>query len=856
MSCVKKFLASIPAGSVVDRFDIGAGPERLGDLPSAFRTDQLMPVIRALTRGGDKVWLHQAKALTMLGRGDNVVLATGTGSGKTLVFQAEMVRQFLADPDATGFALYPTKALAWDQLVRWRSAFAAAGLSADSVAEVNGSTSFIDRDAVLARARLIIGTEDIVHAWFMRMVAAPDAQRFARNLAFVVIDEAHDLEGVFGSNCALLFRRLRAARNRSRGAAALPENELRFVAASATIADPAGHLQDLTGLPFNVVSEEDNGAPRQAKTLLHIEGPEFGQVAESALASLIENLAGKIAPDSLIAFADGRKVVENVASTIARDDVEPFRAGFEPEDRSEIAAGMHNGSLRAIVSTSALELGIDVPQFAVGLSLGVPMSRKAFRQRVGRVGRSGPGVFAVIAEPSAFAKLGTSLRDFYVGVPERSSLYLENPIVQVQNACCLFEECGGADGGARLPADIDWPNGFADAFGLAHPAAIRPAEIDHVLAHGGSGSPHRDYPLRRIGDGKFALRAHRGDGEIIGTIDDGKALREAYPGGTYRHRKTAYKVIEWRSTAYERSIYLQKTSGYSRTSPILLTQVGVSHAASEVLDGHLKTSASGSLAEVRMQVAETVIGFRSGNTDHLYKELVQRDRRLSRKQRNFSTSGVVIRIDELWFRGRGGAAAEARDRIGKALATILTRERGVAAGEVRWECSGIALHEKSGPRLLDDALVIFDDLCGGLRLTAPLFDEFAGVLGQLGRGARMAGTEALLDEITILRLMNWHKSLESSVESGSEGTLGSSGQRLIFAPGSHVAVRINGELQDRRLKAHQLVTMSDVQHLMYSYETSPGVFALVPHEQVEPIGHDWRYLLWDPATGEAEEIAA
>lgn len=856
MNCVDKFLASIPTGSVVDRFDIAAGPERLGDLPAAFRTDQLLAVVRALARGRETVWLHQAKALTMLGQGENVVLATGTGSGKSLVFQAEMIRSLLADPEATGFALYPTKALAWDQLTRWRAAFTAAGLSEECVAEVSGSTPFGERDAILRSARLIIGTEDIIHAWFMRTLASPDAQRFVRNLQCVVIDEAHDLEGVFGSNCALLFRRVRAARSRSRRAAALPANELRFVAASATIADPASHLQNLTGLPFAIVGDEDNGAPRQAKTLLHIEGPEFGQVAESALANLIENVAGKIAPDSLIAFADGRKVVENVASTIGRDDVEPFRAGFEPEDRSEIAAGMHNGSLRAIVSTSALELGIDVPQFSVGLNLGVPMSRKAFRQRVGRVGRSGPGVFAVIAEPSAFAKLGTSLRDFYEGVPERSSLYLENSIVQVQNACCLFEECGGGDGDARLPADVDWPAGFAEAFGLAHPAAIRPAEIEHVLAHGGSGSPHRDFPLRRIGDGKFALRAHRGDGEIIGTIDDAKALREAYPGGIYRHRKTAYKVIEWRSTAYERSIYLQKTSGYSRTSPILLTQVGVSHAASELLDGRLKICASGSLAEVRMQVAETVIGFRTGKSDALYKDLARSDRRLSRKQRNFSTSGVVIRIDEPWFRGRGGAAAEARDRIGKALATILTRERGVAAGEVRWESSGIALYEKSGPRVLEDALVIFDDLCGGLRLTAPLYTELEAVLEQLGRGARMAGAQALLDEITISRLIEWQRSLENSAESRRSSPLETTGQRLIFAPGSKVAVRINGDLQDRQIKAHQLVTMHGVQQLMYSYETAPGVLALVPHEQVKPVGHDWRYLLWDACTGETEEIAA
>jgi DEAD/DEAH box helicase domain-containing protein len=841
--------------TIVDRHDIAARPERLRKPPEAYRSKPMARWLSAMTGGGDTLWLHQTKALESLAAGRNVVLATGTGSGKSLVFQADMVRRMVDDPAATGLALYPAKSLASDQLVRWREAFRRAGLDEDQIVEVHGDIPSAEREGILKRARLIVGTEDVVHAWFMRLLAADDAQQFLRALQLVVVDEAHDLEGVFGSNCAFLFRRMRAARHRSLRSAGLRPGEIQFVAASATIADPAGHLEALTGLDFDVIGEADNGAPRHPKILLHIEGPEYGAVAEANLSELVGRLASEIAPDALIAFADGRQMVERVASNTGSEEVEPYRAGFEFEDRSAIADALRKGRLRAIVATSALELGINVPQFNMGLNVGVPLSTKAFRQRVGRIGRSGPGVFAVIAEPSAFAKLGTSLAEFYEGAAEKSPLYLENSIIQFQNACCLLEECGGDEVQPGLPGEVAWPDGFAEAYLMAQPGAIRPREIEHVARHA-SGSPHIEFPLRRIGDGKLALRLHKGSGELVGTIDDGKALREAYPGGIYRHRKVPYQVLDWRLTGYERSIYLMRIRGAGRTTPIFLTQVGVSHEDSELHDGHLLSSEHGSFAEVRMQVTESVIGYRCGKADRLYRDLSQTDRRLSRKHRHFSTTGIVIRIDEPWFRGRGGSPAEMRDRVGRALATVLTRDRGISPGEVRWEQSGIAMHGSGGPRVLEDALVIFDDLSGGLRLTSPLFEQFEYFLERLKRGAELAGGDALLDEISVARLERWYASLVK----GNPGRVAAPAlpphQRLVYAPDSRVGVRIHGALLERQLLGHQLVELGGSEHLVYAYESSPGVKALVPHEQIEPIGHDWRQLIWDSQADTLQEIAA
>jgi len=841
--------------AIVDRFDIPAAPARLRDPPREYLTERMARWVKSMTGGSEEVWLHQSLAWEHLAAGRNVVLATGTGSGKSLVFQGDMIRRLLEDPDATGLALYPAKALASDQLVRWREAFRHAGLSEDLVGEIHGDIPMSERVEVLKRARLIIGTEDIVQAWLMRVLATPDAQSFIRALKLIVIDEAHDLQGVFGSNCALLFRRVRAARKRSLLNAGLPESEVQFVAASATIADPAAHLEALTGLPFDVIGEADNGAPRQPKTILHIEGPEYGAAAEATLADLIARIASKIAPDALLAFADGRQVVERVAASIGSDEVEPYRAGFELEDRLSIARGMHDGTLRAVVATSSLELGIDVPQFNIGLTLGVPLTTKALCQRAGRIGRSGPGVFAVIAEPSAFAKLGTTLREFFEGRAEESPLYLENPIILYQNAACLIEECGGSEAQPTPPSLVDWPAGFAEAYAMAQPGAMRPREIEHV-AQQATGSPHLDFPLRRIGDGKFALRIYRGDGSVMGTIDDAKALREAYPGGIYRHRKVPYKVVEWRVTGYERSIYLRAVRGAGRTTPIMRAQVGVSHELSELQEGHFLLGHKGSIAEGRMQVSEAVEGYRSGKADLLYRELSKKDRRLSRKQRHFSTTGIVIRIDEPWFKGPGGAPADMRDQVGRALATILTRERGIAAGEVRWEHSGIALHGAGGPRPLDDALAIFDDLPGGLRLTAPLFVDLGHFIERLRRGAELAGADALLDEISIVRLERWYQSLGKGGETAASRPDLPPHQRLIYAPQSCVGVRIHGAIHERRLLEHRLLEIPGTEHLAYAYETSPGVTALVFHDQVEPIGNDCRQVVWDTQTGSVWDIAA
>ena len=178
---------------------------------------------------------------------------------------------------------------------------------------------------------------------------------------------------------------------------------MRVIVASATISTPDQHLNSLTGFHFETVGEEDDGAPRHERSILHIAAAERreGEVAEEIHKALLEGSTD----GSFITFVDSRQGAERVAVRTDNSGlVKPYGSGYEATDRSNIEHALRDGHLRGVVSTSALEFGIDIPHFAVGLNIGVPVTRKSFRQRLGRVGRQRPGSFAVVTEPYAFSR--------------------------------------------------------------------------------------------------------------------------------------------------------------------------------------------------------------------------------------------------------------------------------------------------------------------------------------------------------------------------------------------------------------------------------------------------------------------
>ena len=240
----------------------------------------------------------------------------------------------------------------------------------------------------------------------MARIQSTPAQAFVGALRYVVIDEAHTYENVFGSMSAFLFRRLRTAWVRARK----PQSGgLQWIAATATIHNPEDHLADLTGCKFEVVRPDDNGAPNHGVSIFHAESPDRGATGEAAMAALMSQITSQLSSHTMIAFADTRQGVEKMADLVDRPDVFPYRSGYETEDRRHVENGLREKSLSAVISTSALELGVDFPGLTIGATLGVPQTRKSLLQRIGRIGRSQPGAFVLLAPRSEFSQLGGSL---------------------------------------------------------------------------------------------------------------------------------------------------------------------------------------------------------------------------------------------------------------------------------------------------------------------------------------------------------------------------------------------------------------------------------------------------------------
>lgn len=398
----------------IEQISAHARESKLGALTSGEAVAGWEETLSALGIDPAQLWSHQAASLARIWNDQNLVLSTATASGKTLVFQAAVLSALKRSTD-THLIFYPQKALAADQKQRWQSALQRAGLSPDLVAEVNGDVPMHLREAAVADAQVLLVTPDVIHAWLMRRLADPDVQRFLSRLKFIVIDEAHALEGPFGSSVAFLLRRLLAACRRLNANA-----EPRFIAATGTIANPKQHLEALTGAMFEVVDDSQNGAPRASKTIIHVASAPLVRTMEAQAATLVSVLPRLLKDDAFILFADSRQGVERITRLVNHPNVLPYRSGYEAEDRHRIEEALRQGRLNGVISTSALELGIDIPQFVLGINLGLPMSRKAFHQRLGRIGRAKPGGFIIMAPETAFASLGTSLSEYFNDAVEPS----------------------------------------------------------------------------------------------------------------------------------------------------------------------------------------------------------------------------------------------------------------------------------------------------------------------------------------------------------------------------------------------------------------------------------------------------
>lgn len=841
--------------SVVESFEIPSRPAQYKDIPDFLFASDVGDYLKAAQSG---IWAHQAQALEVLGNGENVVVSTGTASGKSLIFRALALHKVLLDPSSRVVVFYPLRALVADQLRGWREMAQSLGLKGNIIGQIDGSVPFNERDEVLREARIVVMTPDVCQAWLMSRLAMPVVRKFVGSLSTLVMDESHTLEGVFGSNFAFLIRRLVAARNHLLSG---EENvqPIQLVAATATISNPGEHMKQLTGAEFTVVDHEADGAPHYERLVAHVACPEGEglRIAKELQQRVLIN--GK--DGAFITFLDSRKGVETLAMATQGDleeliagnaEIASYRGGFTADSRQRIEQELRSGIRRGVVSTSALELGIDFPNLRVGFSVGVPPTRKAYRQRLGRVGRSGPGAFVLVAPPNAFRRYGTSFRQYHDMSVEPSYLYLDNRFMQFAHGRCLSEELDSLAAQSTLPTRVQWPVGFRDVYSAARPGGNRPPEFDAIAEIGGD-TPQRNYPLRNVGENSFEIKQNE-NAPRIGDATHSQALRECYPGAAYFHEMRSYEVSAWRTSAFRPFIHVRNGAPGRSTRPQITTWINTAITSSELIEGHLLRGEKGFLAETQMLITERVGGYFDGRTGelHSYRELQQHNPNMKARSRNFRTSGVVLCIDEDWFK-----KVNVKSLISDRLREVFGHEYSVLPQDVGSAATNISVIDGDGAVWRGGCVAVFDQTYGSLRLTERLYLEFDRILERLLAAAEADDeADALKSTVSLIRKEVSGFSLQSPFAIGQGGE-NPSGYEQVFAEGSQVCYR------ERGLMATDVEiiepTMRDG-NLMYRVKVppipgQPPMRRWVVASNVEPSADAdaWEYAWWNRETETYED---
>lgn len=493
--------------------------------------------------GFEQLYSHQRAAWDVLQAGGNVAVVAGTASGKTLCYNLPVLDAALKDPEARALYLFPTKALAYDQqngLKEWLSAL---GAGPELVSAVyDGDTRASDRPQIRKRSRLILSNPDMLHIGIL-----PYHTRWAEffaQLRYVVLDEMHSYRGLFGSNVANVLRRLDRI-------CAFYGAAPQFILASATISNPKELAEKLVDQPVELVDED--GAPHGPRSFLIYNPPIVNQ--DLGLRASVSQEAVQLASDLLthdvqtILFGRTRRNIEimltnlRAASGGEPEQIRGYRSGYLVRERREIEEGLRSGAVRGVVSTTALELGVDIGGLDAAVLAGYPGTVAATRQQAGRAGRKDGAALVVLLLYS------NPLEQFLARHPhyllERSP---EQALVNPNNLKILH---------AHLRcAAYELPFRQGEAFGSVGAEEVE--ELLQVLAQAGQvhesggkyfwmseGYPALGVSLRGSGEGSVALQSYEDAAwKLIGEVDPVGAHSLVHPEAIYIHEGRTYFVDE------------------------------------------------------------------------------------------------------------------------------------------------------------------------------------------------------------------------------------------------------------------------------------------------------------------------
>ena len=757
-----------------DEITIPSQEARYGETPDWLTDSAVWPAVKAQTAGG-QLYLHQAMGLELLGQGHNLVISTGTASGKSLVFQAPTLHHLAAHPNATAIAIYPIKALARDQVIRWQSMAEAAGLDPGSINRIDGDVrDLTERRQVLQRTRLALMTPDVIQQWLMayseplygRRPLRHDlrevqntqynVRRFISNLAFLILDEAHTYDGALGTHCLYLLHRLQQKRRELMS----QFEPLRIIAASATIHNPAQHLETLTGLPFQVVDDRYNGSPRAELTVQHVVGRDPHDEGWRDLQAAVREVISGDPDRSYIAFIDDRQLAERAAAgieaarSITEDaiivesrDAMAYRSGLMRRERIEEA--LREGDIRGLASTSAMEMGIDIPDLQVGFNLGLPHSVGKLRQRAGRVGRTGPGRFIIVAPRHALQFHEDSLDVYWNQPVEPARLYPSNPNIKNTHGRCLAKETdlNGMERAIPSPTDA-WPEQL--------PQTLREiARGDHYAPEFQTGDPQQPHrgDIRDAADGRARIVQLMPGGEmelLTNEVTRREAARDAYPLATYLHAKQSYSVLAWRETGGE-TVITARHAPPRETRPITRSGATVTLQQPRMSAlGHLEYC-----IHAQAVAWERIVGCSVREAgDAEWRDVHYAAEGIPEVETNLRTTATVIIIWEDWFDD-----ANTRRDVARALRTVLCSRESIHPADIRTTHQNVQVVRDGRSSEVRRAIVLWDKVGGGLGLSKFVADNLGRYTQALLEIARSSGQrserERLLREDTAALLHRW-----------------------------------------------------------------------------------------------------
>ncbi|MGI5881873.1 MAG: DEAD/DEAH box helicase [Dethiobacteria bacterium] len=636
------------------------------------------------------LYSHQAEVIEKVRSGSNVALVTSTASGKTLAFTIPIFEQLLKVPNSSALILYPMKALSYDQLKEIRELEKETSTQLGA-AVYDGDTPKERRRSIRENSRLILSNPHALHyylAWHRLW------KGFFRKLRLVVIDEAHWYRGIFGTNVAFLLRRLRRILE-------YYGSDPQFIISSATMADPLEHAALLTGKDFELVNRD--GSSRGKKTYLFWDTsrkPDHSQhlqTAELTAASVQHGL-------QTLCFSVSRKMAELTAAwankLVTDREIVPYRAGYLPEDRRKLEKKFKEKQIAGIISTNALELGINIGGLDVVVLGGYPGTISSFHQRAGRAGRLGQEslVVQILFDNPLDTYLQANPHYLFEEPSEQAIISLENRQILKNHIMCAAEEL------PLVKEDAGWFGGeYERMVGelirekairpfQSHQQARRPSASTKSYRYNGSGSFFK-VSLSDIEGSSYRLIC---DGQVLEELSRRQAYSEAHPGAIFLHRAESYQVVDFDEGFHK--IKLKPFDKDTYTTPLRETRVKID----EVLGTRMV--AGYDLHYGRVTVDEEVYGYNLRSfSKTLAKNTLERPLSLQ-----YTTEGIWINFSKLAVNDPAGGL--------HAVEHLLIGVAPLLAMCDRWDLGGVCTASRQ--------LFLYDAFPEGIGISRRLYQNY------------------------------------------------------------------------------------------------------------------------------------